>query len=132
MARVVFHTDQFLEKVDRATNSVAYEGAKYAAGQMRRRASHDQRMKSAIKIKKSRFKNGGYVVGVFDQSGRWEDSLAARAIYQSYGHAAPYGGRRHVGRRAVVKTVIGNKFIQDSLKATRTAVRRMAKGALKD
>ena len=132
MARVEFQTNRFLEKVDKATNAVAYEGAVHASRQMRRRSTHDQQMKSAIKIKKSRFKRGGYVVGVFDTSGRWEDSLAARAIYQSYGHAAPFKGRRYVSRKSVVKTVRGNKFIKESLAATRRALPRMIKGALKD
>jgi len=122
-----------LRKVDEATNAIAFEGARYAAGQMRRRARWDQQMKSAIRVKKSRFKNGGYTAGVFETGGgRWEDSLSARAIYQSYGHAKPYQGRGGgVKRNDIVKSVPGNNFIKLSLKATRTALQRMIKGALK-
>lgn len=130
MARVEFHETAFLAKVDKALNSVTYEGAKHMAGQMKTRASRDSQMKSAIQVRKSRFKKGGHVAGVFDISGRWEDSLAARAIYQSYGHAAPYKGRRFAGRKNVVKTVKGNDFIRLSLESTRRAVNRMIDGAL--
>ena len=123
----------FDRQLGKAINAVAYEGARHAASQMRRRASRDQAMKSAIRIKKSRFKNGGYIVGVFDTGGgKWPDSLAARAIYQSYGHAKPYQGRGGgVKRKNIVKHVPGNRFIPLSLAATRRALPRMIKGALK-
>ena len=122
---------EFDRQLDKAVVAVTYEGARHAASQMRRRSTRDQVMRSAIRIKRSRFRRGGFIVGVFDKSGKWENSLAARAIYQSYGHAKPYQGRRHVGRKNVIKHVKGNRFIRLALESTRRALPRMAKGALR-
>ena len=51
-------------------------------------------LERSIGVKRSRFPGGGYIIGVFGTpTGRWEDSLGARAIYFEFGRAAPGDAR---------------------------------------
>jgi len=52
---------------------------------------------------KSFFKDGGWVFGVGDKSGNWEDSTAGRAHFFEYGRSAPGMGRKSTGKAAPIK-----------------------------
>jgi hypothetical protein len=80
----------------------------------------------ALKAVKSKFPQGGYIVGVFDSSppAKWEDSVGARAVFYEYGHAAPYAGRGNVKRANIQKATTPKPFLKAALKKRMAAIRR--------
>lgn len=94
----------------------------------------------AIKIKRSKFKDGGYIVGVFGkESGKWVDSLGGRAVFIEYGHAAPGKGRggKVLGglltrkKSEVSKSVESKPFFRPAVDAGKKQFKRAVKQALK-
>jgi hypothetical protein len=77
---------------------------------------------ASIDTKKSRFKHGGYIIGVFGQpTARWEDSLGARAIFFEFGRAAPGHAR------SKVKAQPPRPFMRTGLRAAKSEIRRKLK-----
>jgi hypothetical protein len=77
---------------------------------------------NAIGIRKSRFKGGGYIIGVFAQpTAKWEDSVGARAIFFEFGRAAPGQAR------SKVKAQPPRSFIRSGLRSAKSAIRRRLK-----
>lgn len=84
-----------------------------------------------ISIKKSTFKDGGWIVGVFDDpTGAWEDTFGAQAIYVEYGHAFPYQGRNYVGRKNVLKSVPKYPFLGKAERSSRKKIARLLEKAI--
>jgi len=52
---------------------------------------------------KSFYKNGGWVFGVGNKEGEWEDSPSGRAVFFEYGRSAPGFGRKSTGKPLPVK-----------------------------
>ena len=109
------------------TDIALYKAAIYAAKVARQKVPVDEGdLKSAIDVKKSKFKNGGYLMGVFDDSGKsFEDSLGAIAVYVEYGHAAPGRGRK--GKKVAKE----KPFIRPAMKSLKRAQDRFFKDILK-
>ena len=87
------------------------------------------KLEGALKVAKSEYENGGYVVGVFDSSppAKWEDSVGARAIYYEFGHAAPYTRAANKGhkKRTVEELVTTPKpFLLEDLKNVSRSFKR--------
>jgi len=105
------------------------EGAKLVEKDMRRFAPVDTgEMRDAIEARASKFKNGGWIVGVFEQSppGKWEDSLGARAVFNEYGHAAPYKGRTEKGTKlGGAKIVPPRSFIRKALNRNKRRINKI-------
>jgi len=77
---------------------------------------------NSISIKKSKFKGGGYIIGVFGTpTAKWEDSLGARAIFFEFGRAAPGQAR------SKVKAQPPRPFIRTGLRSAKSAIRRRLK-----
>lgn len=88
-------------------------------------------LKAAIQVKESQFENGGYLVGVFDQSGKqFKDSLGGRAVFVEYGHAAPNMGRGKVKRKSIVKSVPEYPFIRPAVRSMKRISKRFFEGIL--
>lgn len=86
----------------------------------------------SIKEQKSKYKNGGYIIGVFGRrTAQWEDSVGARAIFFEFGRAAPgYGSRdTAAGRRArqANKVQPPRPFIRTGLQSAKHEIRRKLK-----
>ena len=85
-------------------------------------------LERAIAVKKSQFRTsvireggGGYVIGVFGApTGKWEDSLGARAIYFEFGRAAPGDARG-------TKVQPPRPFMRTGLRAAKGEIRRKLK-----
>jgi len=115
-----------------ATANVALVALEKSAKRIRARAERNFRrtkqgtgeLAGHVKVVRSKFPDGGYIVGVFDDSppSRWEDSVGARAIFFEYGHAAPYRGRAYVKRKWVRKITTPKPGLKAAFK---TEKRRM-------
>ena len=93
-------------------------------------------MAEALKAVKSKYRSGGYIVGVFDPAppAKWEDSVGARAIFFEFGHAAPYtraSNRGHKARDMSDKVATPRPFLKAALKANRAKIKRLIDEALK-
>ena len=93
-------------------------------------------MAEALKTVKSKFKDGGYIVGVFDSAppANWADSVGARAVFYEYGHAAPYtraANKGHKKRTAAELVTTPKPFLSAALKANRRKIKAMLDEALK-
>lgn len=90
-----WNDDKVIKITEEIVKQVSKEGAVKIRGDIRRKLSSMAKRGQAgllgtIKAKKSRFKDGGYMVGVFDdKGGKWEESFGAQALFVEFGHAKP-------------------------------------------
>ena len=84
-----------VKEVGRRANKELYPAAQIVEKHVKRKLRERMQkppgdMYNAIKVRKSRYHGGGYIIGVFDEpTAKWEDSLGARAIFFEFGRAAP-------------------------------------------
>jgi len=128
-----WNKSRVIAKVNDVCEKSCERGARIIAGKMRQKVPRRSgKLARTIKVKKSKYRNGGYIVGVFHQdSGVWEETLGARAIFVEYGHAAPYKGRKYVGRKNVVKAVARHSFMRPALKGSKQKIKRLFVNKLK-
>ena len=97
--RLVWEADSVIDKCITGVEQGCKNAAEHAANLARRRAKG--KIRDAITVKKSKFKSGGWIMGILEkgnyQQDGWENTLAAVAVYVEYGHAFPFKGRAHGG-----------------------------------
>lgn len=124
---------KLIAQVGTVTDRICQEGAEMIAQDMRRGVPvKTGELKDTIQVRKSKFKDGGYIAGVFsDDSAKWEETLGARAIFVEYGHASPSRGRSNVKRNNITKTVPAKPFIRPALRKNRRKIAKRFEGALR-
>lgn len=98
--RIDWHDKKVLNAVAASVREASKEGAKLVLRDAKRRVPVGKtgELKKSLGIKKSQYKDGGYIIGAFDKVAvggffRWQDSIGARAVFVEYGHAAPGMGK---------------------------------------
>ena len=112
-----------------ALKSAANYGASFAKRKVRVRTGE---LRDSIKVKPSNYRNGGYVIGVFDANKvDFEKSKGAKAVYVEYGHAAPNQGRGSgVKRRDITKSVKPSPFLRPAMRAIKRNTNRFFEDVL--
>jgi len=128
-----------LNHISTAIEEASKEGAELIAKEARRIVRKKSGvLHDAIEARPSEFKDGGYVVGIFEQTpvpARWEDSLGARGVFLEYGHAAPGKGigttMKFLGlkrtRKSVTKTVKPYPFLRPAMKKYKRKIQQIYK-----
>ena len=121
---LVWEDKKLVARIKVACEEACREGAEAVAEDMRRKVPRKSgELASTIKTRKSKFKDGGWLAGIFHEDNAvWEETMGARAIFVEYGHAAPYQGRKYAGKKNVVKYVPAKKFIRPALRANRIKI----------
>jgi HK97 gp10 family phage protein len=127
MIEFEWNDKELISQVETIAETVCEKGAELIAADMRRKVSvKTGKLKKTIKTKKSEYKNGGYLAGVFyEDSAVWEETLGARAIFVEYGHAAPDLGRGNVKRKDIVKSVPAYPFIRPAFKKNKRKIQKL-------
>lgn len=127
MNRIEWHDGAVLREVGASVDFATEDGADLVLATARMLSPDDTgEMGIALDKKKSKFEDGGWIVGVFDSSidGKWEDSLGARAVFYEYGHAGPGDARGP-------KVTEPKPFLKRSLHINKSRIRRLYLDSLK-
>jgi len=141
MARIKWHQKQVIKASAAAVDAACDEGADLVLADAKRLVPvKTGKLRAAIQKRKSKFKDGGYIVGVFDDAaagGRWQDTLGARAVFVEFGHAGPGRGKGTVDPTGVkgkwesgAKVVPPKPFLRPALKKNRTRIRKLIQDGL--
>lgn len=136
--KIIWHEGQIINAVSAAAEVASERGAGVVQEKAIRNlqknidSNEDSRsegvLERTILTKPSKFKNGGWIVGVFDDPNRgddWEDTYGAQAVFVEYGHAWPYQGRKYVGRKNVFKGVQPYPFLRPALKSSKRKINKI-------
>lgn len=133
--KIEWHGNELMQVVVKASEEASKEIAeaivKDAKNNLNRHIRRTKKSKSRgtlgahIQTRKSKFKDGGYLAGVFAKDFRpWEDTLGARAVFVEFGHAAPYKGRKYVTRKNIVKHIPPRPFLRPAIRKHKRKVKR--------
>jgi hypothetical protein len=138
--KVVWNDKKVLRAVDREVDRVERRGAALVAATAKVLVPKDERqLVGEIVIKKSRYRDGGYMVYAQPPGTASDEFYAA---YVEYGHAFPYVGRAGLAKARgvtqysireagiVAKTVAPRPFMRPAVKKWRRIVRAMLKRAI--
>jgi hypothetical protein len=94
-----WHGERLLSQLNRNLETVTHKTAVRIMMLARQNLMSNDSVQSgdlirALKVKKSKFKNGGHIVGVFgSRSDKWENTIGGRAVFVEFGHAKPNDAR---------------------------------------
>ena len=121
---VVWEAEKVIRGVNAATEAAEKESAEAVAKAAKSFVHVDTgEIKEAITVFKSQYKNGGYIIGVFDdQAKNFNESLGLAAISLEYGHALPKQGRSTRKKKDIVKSVAPRPFLRPALNASKGVI----------
>lgn len=136
MTLLEWHDKEFLATVDAAVEVASREGAELVEKDMKRLVPVDTgELRNAIKIKKSKFRDGGYIVGVFENNppADFGKSLGAKALSVEYGHAGPGAATSATGKRikGAAKVARPRPFIKPALHKNKRRIQKIFQDNLK-
>ena len=125
--KIDWNDKEVLRKVDKAIGVASKKGAELVLKKSIAAVPVGKTgdLKKSIKIHKSdRIKNS-WAVGVFSEmTGKWENSIAARAVFVEYGHAAP-------GDKRGPKITKPQSFLRTPLRQSKRQLRKFFIDAFK-
>ena len=107
---IKWNEKEVLSKISKATQAASKEVANNFVADLKRNLSKvggGGSIGGRIQKRKSKFKDGGYIAGVFcDDAGKfgkgnWENSDEGKLHFFEYGRSAPGKGRKHGGPQSV-------------------------------
>lgn len=133
--RIIWKDKEFLQAARAAVETASEKGADLVLRSAQRKVPVDTgRLKRSLGKRKSKFRDGGWIVGVFDSTpgGRWRDTMGARAVFVEYGHAGPGMGKGRRGSsglgriwKAGSKVAEGKPFLKPALKRNKARINQI-------
>lgn len=133
---IKWNEKQIMQLVLKASNDAMKEGAEIvekSAKQILRanikkteKSTSKGKLESHISTRESKFKDGGYIVGVFGENFEpWEKTIGAQSIFVEFGHASPYQGRKYKHRKDIVKHIPARPFMRKALRKNERKILRL-------
>lgn len=139
---VAWNGENIKKEIDAKITKMSKKGAEIVAKEVRTNLQRGGKFPKSrrgqkgllgtIKTMKSRYDKKMYMVGVLaDNSGEWEKTFGAQAVFVEFGHAARGKGRSTVGAKNVSKHIPARPFFRPAMKKAKRKIYNSFKDGMK-